>query len=534
MFCPNCGTEFEEGVNFCPKCGTKRPQSALATENGPNQPKSLSQAADTPAAVPKSVSLPSDTLPINSENVAPHKKKRKLPLILGALGAIIVILILLVTFFGNEDSPEITTVKNGYLGEFTDMTVEEILDGYYSGLLGYEEGTWDSGITDDGTTIVQIDYVNEMLGNITIQFSMLDEDCFKATAFVDPLEDVESVTDLLAALNKFYVLSYEVQYPEAERANVEKELLERLNSINATSVRYGASKDYTGDRAQLYQMFGDSQLEMSVVELLEAYGIIDTGIYVEDTPSSIPDEETVGYSAGSHCAEDIFTNIGTNGSNSLTVGILYNEKSTDLIVNGFCDTAITFGVNVNNILTYSDNNSTDFTPELFQFQESGVDLIFFIEPDLNKSEEIGELLMLQSDTIGFYPSIYDFNSGYVEQQQERSSSNTFSDFASIEGTYHMAHNYTLQMGLWFESDMTGTNSSNWQSSEPLELHFQFNDSNEILGDGVAYWWPLSDGAPLFEGELYSSLDPITIEYDGSNFIVSCSALGLQEASFFKD
>lgn len=119
-------------------------------------------------------------------------------------------------------------------------------------------------------------------------------------------------------------------------------------------------------------------------------------------------------------------------------------------------------------------------------------------------------------------------------QQADISDNALNDFGTIEGTYHMAHNYSLQMGLWFESDMTGLNSSNWQASEPMELHFQLNDSYEILGDGVAYWWPRSEGLPFFEGNLNSSHDPITIEYDGYNFIVTCSALDLYEASFFKD
>lgn len=108
------------------------------------------------------------------------------------------------------------------------------------------------------------------------------------------------------------------------------------------------------------------------------------------------------------------------------------------------------------------------------------------------------------------------------------------DFGEFEGEYHMAHNYTVQMYLWFESDMSGVNQSNWHASEPLELHFQFNNEYEILGDGIAYWWPLSDGLPYFDGELYSSLDPITLEYDGYNFVVNCSALDLYDASFFKD
>lgn len=34
MFCPKCGTNFEDGAKFCPECGFKVPQNA-ANENQP-------------------------------------------------------------------------------------------------------------------------------------------------------------------------------------------------------------------------------------------------------------------------------------------------------------------------------------------------------------------------------------------------------------------------------------------------------------------------------------------------------------------
>ena len=108
---------------------------------------------------------------------------------------------------GEAAGSPLSTVQNGYLGEYTDMTVKELLDGYYSNFYG--EGIWDSGVTDSGKDIVQVEYSSESLGTATIQFSMLDEECFKITAFEDPLEDVETASDLLAALNKFYVVSYD-------------------------------------------------------------------------------------------------------------------------------------------------------------------------------------------------------------------------------------------------------------------------------------------------------------------------------------
>lgn len=256
---------------------------------------------------------------------------------------------------------------------------------------------------------------------------------------------------------------------------------------------------------------------------------------VEDIYETVPPGQTTAYIAGEYSANDLFKNIpaGLDSSN-LKIGILYNDAGSIDVITGFCDTAEKLGIKINAIEYYISSNSTDFTVQLYSFQMADVNTIFFVEPNTNQSPEVGTLVLAQANALGFYPFMYDFNWGYIDAQQEDTSDGTLNDFGTIEGTYHMAHNYTLQMGLWFETDMTGINSSNWQASEPLELHFQLNTSNEILGDGVAYWWPLSEGLPLFEGELYSSHDPITIEYDGYDFIVTCSALDLYEASFFKD
>ena len=272
MFCPNCGKELSEDSIFCPQCGTKVPATPSDALNDPPE-QNFSRAA-VEQAVERDLEpvMPPQQQPAPK----PAKKKNKLPLVIGGIGAIILVFVLIVVLFSSGDATsEISTVRNGFLGEFTDMTADEVLDRYYSDLLGYEEGIWDSGITDDGTTIVQVDFVDEMLGDVAIQFSMLDEDCFKVTAFVDPLEDIEETTDLLAALNKIYIASCESQYPQAEMGAAETEILERLASVNATSVLYGAANDYEGDRSQLYRLFGDPQLEMSATDLLNVYGIID-------------------------------------------------------------------------------------------------------------------------------------------------------------------------------------------------------------------------------------------------------------------
>ena len=271
MFCPNCGTEFGDGANFCPKCGARRPQPQPVQESGPGQgapppPPTAPQAPPSPGAAPAAA------------GAVPAKKRSKRPLVIGILAvAAVTVAAVLAVFLGGGAGPEISAVQNGYLGEFTDMTVGEVFDGYFSGLFGYETGRWDSGVTDDGTTVVQLDYTGGALETTTIQFSMLDDACFKVTALASPFEVIEEPSDLLAALNKIYAASYEARYAPEEIAGVEEELLERLAAVNATSALYGAAGDYAGDRSQLYLLFGDTPLEMSAAELLDLYGVLDAG-----------------------------------------------------------------------------------------------------------------------------------------------------------------------------------------------------------------------------------------------------------------
>lgn len=194
----------------------------------------------------------------------------------GAIAITVIIVVVLVMIFGVGTASEISTVQNGYLGEYTDMTVKEVLDSYY-GLIYQAEGEWISGENADaeGVIMVQVEYSSELLGTTTLQFTLLDEQCFEITYIDDPMETIEEASDVLAVLNKVYVAAYESQYEQAELAEIEVQLLERLTEVNATSVRYGASADYEGDRSQLYQLFGDTQLDMSATDLLELYGIVD-------------------------------------------------------------------------------------------------------------------------------------------------------------------------------------------------------------------------------------------------------------------
>ena len=82
-----------------------------------------------------------------------------------------------------QQGANIETVQKGYLGEYTDIAVKDLLGGHYS-LYSYDEETWDSGTTEDGKEIVQVTYHDEddILEDVNIQFTMLSDEVFKVTA----------------------------------------------------------------------------------------------------------------------------------------------------------------------------------------------------------------------------------------------------------------------------------------------------------------------------------------------------------------
>ena len=232
----------------------------------------------TPAMVPKQ-KRPSKQCS-GTEGEKNHSSSlNKIAVIGGGVIAAIIVAFVLPEILGSTENSAISTVQNGYLGEYTDMTVQEILDGYY-GLLYENEPKWISGESEnqEGRTLVQVEYTDELLGTAIIQFSMLDEQCFKANAIEDPMETIEEASDMLALLNKIYITSYETQFEAEEMGAAETDLLERLKAVNATSVLYGASADYTGDRSQLYRLFGETQLDMNVTDLLTSYGVLDGAV----------------------------------------------------------------------------------------------------------------------------------------------------------------------------------------------------------------------------------------------------------------
>lgn len=296
MFCPNCGTEIKEKKTFCPKCG-----SPLGVEAVQEDTKTVEAAAST-ENVHENV-IPPQGAPV------PSKKSGKKRFIIGGIVAVVLILIAVMigTSGGNTGSTStdtyIETVQNGYLGEFTDMTVQELLSSYYEDQLGCT-AEWDGGENDDGQQIVEVKYTDETVGDTTIQFKMLDEQVFKISAFHDPNTEIEKASDLAAELNSLYFMAYTTKHEtELDSAEKMKAFIDELDQISGSAVLYGAAANYTGDRAQLCTLFGEDALETSVPWVLDAYGYLDMNDYAQqdtaDTtavePASAADASSADY-----------------------------------------------------------------------------------------------------------------------------------------------------------------------------------------------------------------------------------------------
>ena len=267
MFCPNCGTEIKE-------------KKTLGADVAQEDTTATATAATSTEIIRENV-IPPQVAPV------PPKKRGKKKFIIGGIVAVVLILIAAIVGTSGGDTGTtstdtyIETVQNGYLGEFTDMTVQELLGSYYEDLLDCT-AEWDGGENDDGQQIVEVKYTDETVGDTTIQFKMLDEQVFKISAFVDPNVTIEKASDLPAELNSLYFMAYTTKHEtELDSAEKMKAFIDELDQISGSAVLYGAAANYTGDRAQLCTLFGEDALETSVPWVLDAYGYLDMNDYAQ-------------------------------------------------------------------------------------------------------------------------------------------------------------------------------------------------------------------------------------------------------------
>ena len=262
MYCEHCGAQLEEGAVFCQNCGAKvEPEPKRDGEQTSGRPREQTGRQEIPAPVKQ----------------APKRKKAGLWkwILLAAAAAAVVLAGFLL--FGREKD-YISMVQTGYLGEYTDATVQEILETYF----GSDDMTLEwTGTEMDGVPCVGFHAYPEggtLNDGTTVLFQICKRKVFKvADMGGKDLEEMEP-TEIAYWMNFYYMNWYVTDQTGADstgegRIPVLRELVQnRLDQVSGTAVLYGAAADYKGDRSGLYEAAGDPELiDLSAAELIDSY-----------------------------------------------------------------------------------------------------------------------------------------------------------------------------------------------------------------------------------------------------------------------
>ena len=250
MFCEHCGAQLEEGAVFCQNCGAK-------------------VAAEEKRTVKHEV----------PQTVKQAQKRNKTGIWKWILAASCIVAVALAVFllFGGEKD-YISLVQNGYLGEYTDATVQEILETYFKtdGMTVEWTGTELDGVPCVGFHAYP---EGENLNNgTTILFRVCGRKVFQAADMGGNGYDDLEATDIAYWLNFYYMNWYVISQAgvgstgEARLPVLQELVQNKLDKVSGTAVLYGAPADYSGDRSELYKVAGDSALiDLSAAELIDAH-----------------------------------------------------------------------------------------------------------------------------------------------------------------------------------------------------------------------------------------------------------------------
>lgn len=233
MFCTNCGKQIADDAKFCPHCGN---------------PTITNQGATSSAVSPEPQTL--------KNKKGPTGRKKKVLLTVGAVAVVAILAIAAASLLGggSDRDQAIHTVRTGYLGSFTDITVEEIINYTFTGEQNGQRVVWDGGTTDDGVMIVEARYTSQDGQETQLQFRMIDEETFRYGGMTGISDLSEAVKYLNMMYYNYYCSSEQTGDPSAAEA-----VIDRLNQVSCGAVLCGASSSYEGDRENLYQSAFDME-----------------------------------------------------------------------------------------------------------------------------------------------------------------------------------------------------------------------------------------------------------------------------------
>lgn len=296
MFCEHCGAQLEEGAVFCQNCGAK-----VAAEEKQTVNQTVKQAVPSPG------------------KQAPKRKRTGVWKWLLAAACIVVAALAGFLLFGGEKD-YISLVQNGYLGEYTDATVQEILETYFKTDGMTVEWT---GTELDGDPCVGFHAYPEgenLNDGTTILFRLCGKKVFQVADMGGNGYDDLEATDIAYWLNFYYMNWYVISQAGVDstgeaRLPVLQELVQnKLDKVSGTAVLYGASADYSGDRSELYKVAGDSALiDLSAAELINAHtnNMLTDSLAELETDSAVDDSGSETAVEEYPAAEETMETAGT-------------------------------------------------------------------------------------------------------------------------------------------------------------------------------------------------------------------------------
>lgn len=184
-------------------------------------------------------------------------KKKKFFLIGGVVAAALILFVAVDLGLSAKRSAErekaIETVRTGYLGEYTDVTVDELVAYIFSFADG-NDIVWDGGQTDDDVMIVEA-RATDMDGEpIQFQFKMMDDETFRFGGFTG-IEDLNEAVKYLNTMCYMYYIE-QIDWNDSDAYDA---IVDKLDQFSCGAVLCGASASYSGDRENLYQSAFDME-----------------------------------------------------------------------------------------------------------------------------------------------------------------------------------------------------------------------------------------------------------------------------------
>ncbi len=292
MFCKYCGAKLEEDAMYCGNCGARTDAGGAADGK---EARNAGSAVDVEGARNEDGRADAEEaqdeskradMGADARGTTQGKKKggarKKILIAVGVLLVIFLGILFYDTDGGEEEEEdtEIALVRQGYLGEFTDATIEEIVQANFD-----EEDMdliWSSQVID-GVSLVGFFACPEGEtiedAAVSVLFRICSDETFKVEYYEEEDDEDFEVAEVADLLNGWYVNWYrknriDAQESEEETVRKMQELIQnQLNQISGTAVLYGASGDYSGERSELSQVIDDTEnLSLNIIELADYYG----------------------------------------------------------------------------------------------------------------------------------------------------------------------------------------------------------------------------------------------------------------------